>query len=39
MEIELDDYENGRPIFVKTTNEIASKIKVMKANKSYNEIY
>ena len=24
---------------VKTTNEIASKIKVMKANKNYNEIY
>lgn len=39
MYIELEDYENGRPMVVKTTNEIASKIKVMKANKNYNEIY
>jgi hypothetical protein len=35
MLVELDDFEEGRPITLKTNQETAQKIKVLKAKKQF----
>lgn len=35
MEVELDNFEDGRPMVLKTNQETASKIKVLKSKKQY----
>jgi len=35
MEVELDDFEDGRPITFKTNQETAQKIKLFKTKKQY----
>lgn len=35
MEVELDDFEEGRPLVLKTNTETAKKIKALKAKKQY----
>lgn len=38
MDVELDDFEEGRPMMVKMNQEIAQKVKVFKAKKQYKEL-
>ncbi len=38
MEVELDDFEDGRPMILKTNQETATKIKVLKNKKQYKEL-
>lgn len=38
MEVELDDFEDGRPMILKTNSETAQKIKALKAKKQYKEL-
>ncbi len=39
MEVELDNFEDGRPMVFKTNQETADKIKVFKGKKQYKEMY
>ena len=38
MEVELDDFEDGRPMVLQTNQETANKIKTMKGKKQYKEL-
>lgn len=38
MEVELDDFEDGRPMMLKTNQETAHKIKAFKSKKQYKEL-
>lgn len=38
MEVELDNFEDGRPMVFKTTQETAQKIKQFKSKKQYREM-
>jgi hypothetical protein len=38
MDVELDDFEDGRPMIFHTTQENADKIKALKAKKQYKEL-
>ena len=38
MEVELDDFEDGRPMVLQTNQETANKIKAMKGKKQYKEL-
>lgn len=38
MEVELDDFEDGRPMMLKTNQETAQKIKQFKTKKQYKEM-
>lgn len=38
MEVELDDFEDGRPMTLHTNQETAQKIKALKAKKQYKEL-
>jgi len=38
MEVELDDFEEGRPMKVKMNQEIAQKVKQFKGKKQYKEL-
>lgn len=38
MEVQLDDFEDGRPMILKTNQETAQKIKAFKAKKQYKDL-
>lgn len=38
MEVELDDFEEGRPMMVKMNQEMAQKVKQLKGKKQYKEL-
>jgi hypothetical protein len=38
MEVELDNFEDGRPMIFKTNQETAQKIKALKGKKQYKEL-
>jgi hypothetical protein len=38
MLVELDDFEEGRPMILKTNQETAQKIKMLKTKKQYKEL-
>ena len=38
MEVELDDFEDGRPVMLQTSQENAQKIKSMKGKKQYKDL-
>jgi hypothetical protein len=38
MEVELDDFEEGKPVVFQTTQENAQKIKVYKNKRQYKEL-
>ncbi len=38
MEVELDNFEDGRPMVFKTNQDTAQKIKAYKGKKQYNEL-
>lgn len=38
MEVELDDFEDGRPIKLKTNQETGQKIRQFKSKKQYKEL-
>lgn len=38
MEVELDDFEDGRPMILKTNQETATKIKTLRNKKQYKEL-
>jgi len=38
MEVELDNFEDGRPMVMKANSETVNKIKVLKAKKQYKEL-
>jgi len=38
MEVELDDFEDGRPLTLQTNQETAQKIKAFKGKKQYKEL-
>jgi hypothetical protein len=38
MEVELDDFEDGRPVILKNTGETGVKIKLLKAKANYAQL-
>ena len=38
MEVELDDFEDGRPLTLQTNQETAQKIKTFRGKKQYKEL-
>lgn len=38
MDVELDDFEDGRPMTLHTNQETAQKIKALKGKKQYKEL-
>jgi hypothetical protein len=38
MEIELEDFENGKPVVLNVNEDVAQKIKTLRNQKKYKEI-
>jgi hypothetical protein len=38
MEVELEDFENGRPMIIQASEEVIIKIKALKAKRQYKEL-